>query len=209
MGNTFLESVALKIDLIHLLVLIVPQMCCVHFYYVTIYLCSGLFGCDVQKGKTRQNYSGQKRLPFSIILWTLALRICQSLSLIHVHLVHKHLVANNELNQSFSPEQWDPYPALCPGVLLWRWFISLDPQSGGAAGAVQRGAGEQERGGAAASHAARDPEEGDKQPAAVPGNKGEHAPGKRAPSPHTSSNSVFTSEFMQTFKTKHCLLVTS
>lgn len=61
MGNTFLESVALKIDLIHLLVLIVPQMCCVHFYYVTIYLCSGLFGCDVQKGKTRQkNYSGQE-----------------------------------------------------------------------------------------------------------------------------------------------------
>lgn len=106
MGNTFLESVALKIDLMHLLVLIVPQMCCVHFYYVTIYLCSGLFGCDIQKGKTRQkNYSGQKHLPFSVILWSLALRICQSLSLIHVHLVHKHLVANNELNQSFSPEQ--------------------------------------------------------------------------------------------------------
>lgn len=59
-----------------------------------------------KKGKTRQkNYSGQKHLPFSVILWSLALRICQSLSLIHVHLVHKHLVANNELNQSFSPEQ--------------------------------------------------------------------------------------------------------
>lgn len=81
-------------------------MCCVHFYYVTIYLCSGLFGCDVQKEKLdRRTILDRNVCHFQSYCGLERYVICQSLSLIHVHLVHKHVVANNELNQSFSPRQ--------------------------------------------------------------------------------------------------------